>query len=319
MQSLSLSSNTAAAAKAAASIACLEVLCEWDAAAEIGADGLLQLLQVATTRAVGATMTPAAGQQAAGEPDFSAVHMLCDSKASAGISSVAELKPLLQLVLKCHDEARSVELLLERCPAAAAIDAAMLGELLSYTIRSACTSSAASSASMLGDEVETLAWPAAVAKVYGLSTEQQAELQRAAARLAAAGQQRMHANQVALICTPSMESDIGLLEDLLLQAAIRGDAAFAAALCKCRAAAQLSSDAIKLVLSAAALTASFCSSDEEQKAAAAAGQGASSGAGVAGVGASAAAAAAAGAAAAGTQQGGKAGRRCKKARRRGKK
>jgi hypothetical protein len=321
MQSLSLSSNTAAAAKAVASIACLAVLCEWDAAAEIGADGLLQLLQVATKRAIGATMTPAAGQQALSKPDFTAVHMLCDSKAAAGVSSVAELKPLLQLVLKCHDEARSVELLLERCPAAAMLDAAMLAELLQHVFSNAPSTTTSARASLQDGEVETLAWPAAVAEIYELSTEQQAALQGAAAQLAAAGAPRMHVYDLTLICTPSMEVDVGLLEDLLLQAAIRGDAAFAAALCQCRAAAQLSSDAIKLVLTAAALTASICSPDEHQKAAAAAaaaGRGGSSGAGVAGVGASAAAGTAQPLAAAGTKQGGKAGRRCKKAHRRGK-
>jgi hypothetical protein len=148
MQSLSLSSNAAAAAKAAVSSGCLAVLCQWDAAAEIGADGLLQLLQVASERAVtinsqtlvkspqaGARL---AGNQPASELDFSAVQQLCSSKAVAGISSVAELKPLLQLVLKRCDHV-SVEMLLEHCPAAAAIDAAMLGELLTYMFSSTPT------------------------------------------------------------------------------------------------------------------------------------------------------------------------------------
>jgi hypothetical protein len=117
-----------------------------------------------------------------------------------------------------------------------------------------------------------------------------------------------------------MDLDTEDLEGLLLQAAVKRDAAFAAALCKCDASAQLSSGAVKMVLRTAAFAsqAYLRSAEDAQKAAAAAGQGASAGAGSgAGVGPIASAAAGA-AAAAGTQQGGKGGRHCKKARRRGK-
>jgi hypothetical protein len=275
LQNLSLSGS------AAASKACLSVLCQWDAAACIGANGLLQLLQAAAKCA--ACGTAAAGSvPARSQPDFSAVQQLCSSRAAAGISSAAELQPLLQLLLTHHDAA-SVGELLRSCPAAAAIDAAMLGELPHCSLSPAGRSNACDSHSdMQYSEEELLSWAAAAAKV----TEP----------------------CIAVVATAGMGITVGLLQDLLMRAVQQRDGTVAAALCKCQAAAQLSSDVIQAALAAAAAAAPALHPPEADTAAGQ--QGAAAG-GCAGTGGESEAAAADG------KKGSKAGRRCKRARRQG--
>ncbi|KAF6254475.1 hypothetical protein COO60DRAFT_1665105 [Scenedesmus sp. NREL 46B-D3] len=246
--------------------------------------------------------------------DFSAVQQLCGGKAAAGITSVAELQPLLELVLSNHDHV-SVGKLLENCPAAAAVNAAILAELLQHTFSDARYPGSAVQHQVL-DVLVVQRWPAALAGVAGLSAEQQDELQQAAAAVAGPGVLSLPVQAVA-----QMAITQELLQVLLIRAIMLRDDVFAVALCKCRAAAHMSSSSIKAVLTAAAAAAAPYPVGEEEAAAAgrtmdgalaaAAGQygtAAGSGAGVAPVLATAAVVA---------RPRGKAGRRFKKAHRRG--